>query len=95
MEVYFKVHTAKLLEEILENNPSIGILKVPTNVFRGLLCQVAQRASQINDPILNKLMCDLTLYEIADPSSKDFDSKMVKRIQREAKKLETNSHKNN
>lgn len=81
----FKVHTANLLNEIADSS-NAGVLKIPLNVFRTLLCKVSERASQLNDPILNDLMCDLTLYEISDLSSHDYDKKKVEEIKRKAKK---------
>ncbi len=46
-------------------------------MLRDLLCQVATRASQLNDRELNKLMMRLTLYEIADPESREYDKDFV------------------
>jgi hypothetical protein len=62
----FRVDTMKLLTEIVECalKENQGILKVPLNVFRNLLAQVAERASEINDPKLNILMLSLNLYEM-------------------------------
>lgn len=68
----FRCHVPNLLGEIL-NNKSCGILKIPLNVFGRLLMKVAVRASQLDDAILNKLMCQLTLYEVANPESKEYD----------------------
>lgn len=64
----FRVDTMKLLNEIVdcalaENQ---GILKIPLNVFRILLGQVAERAIEINDDKLNILMLKLGLYDV-DP----------------------------
>jgi len=50
------------------------------------LGEVAERASQINDPQLNALMCRLALYEVADPFSKSYDKKVVERIYRASAK---------
>jgi len=41
----------------------MGVLKVPLNIFQNLLGQVAQRAIEINDKELNKLMIRLALYD--------------------------------
>jgi len=73
---HFRVHTPNLLKEIVSNSipRSHGVLFVPLNSLRILLGKVAERASELNDPILNQLMFDMTLYEIADPESKDYDS---------------------
>lgn len=84
---HFKLHTPQLLKEITECGlaPQSGVLFVPINTLRILLGKVAERAAQLNDPILNKLMCDMTLYEIADPRSKDFSKKQIKEIENKAK----------
>ena len=75
----FKVHTPNLLKEIADFGlpQNSGVLFVPLNQFRTLLLKVAERASLIGDPILNKLMCDLTLYEVADPQSKEYDKDVL------------------
>jgi len=77
--VHFRVHTPNLLKEVLENlNPkkNHGILFIPMNAFRNLLAQVAERAIELDDPKLNCLMIQLTLYGEADPSSPDFKETM-------------------
>lgn len=92
MKLSFKIHTPRLLDEILNSNDSMGIFSVPINVFANLLAQVAQRASELNDPILNHLMCELTLYEIADPYNANYDKAMLEEIERLAE-LETENEK--
>jgi hypothetical protein len=72
----FKVHTPNLLKEIL-NNQTCAILRIPVIVFKGILEEIAIRASQLNDVELNKLMMRLTLYEISDPESKEYNSEYV------------------
>ena len=42
---------------------------------------MSQRASELNDPILNNLMCKLTLYSIADPDSSDYNLEKVREIE--------------
>ena len=65
-EQYFRVHIPNLLGEILTNQ-SCSILAIPLNVTARLLMGVADRARELDDPELNKLMLKLTLYSIADP----------------------------
>ena len=86
---YFKVHTSELFQRIIEMDIKMGsgVLKNPLNIFRNLLIQVGQRASEINDPILNKLMCDLAIYSISDPYDKDYNYKLVMKIRRTGEKL--------
>lgn len=89
--VSFKCHTPQLLKEICEgalSTGNFGILKIPLNIFRNYLGLVAQRASQINDPILNKLMCDMTLYEVADPYSTEYDKAVLKQVEEKANNQE-------
>lgn len=92
MKLNFKVHTVRLLEEILNSNNNMGIFSVPIHQFGVLLYRVAQRASELNDPILNHLMCELTLYEIADPYNVNYDKAMLEEIERLAM-LEKESEK--
>lgn len=72
----WKVHTANLLAEI-GCNPGAFALRVPLMIFSNLLNQVGTRCSQLNDPVLNGLMCQLTIYAIADPESEDYDVERV------------------
>jgi|SRR6185312_1863483 len=77
----FRVHTVNLLKEVLYNSSEkMGVFKIPFDQFGKRLHEVAERASQLNDPILNALMCDLTLYAVADPESKEHDKEVLKDI---------------
>lgn len=62
----FRVDTLGLLTEIVECGlrEKQGILKVPINVFKNLLADVAHRATELNDPEMNILMLSLGLYEV-------------------------------
>ena len=75
----WKVNTPQLIKEVLTNH-GMGCLHVPMNIFSSLLTEVAKRASELNDPKMNALMCRLAMYEISDPYSKEYDSKMVEEI---------------
>lgn len=77
-EQYFRVHIPNLLGEILTNQ-SCSILAIPLNVTARLLMGVADRARELDDPELNKLMLKLTLYSIADPESEDYDPDFVQK----------------
>ena len=78
-KLQWKVHTTDLLKEIA-NNPECSMLRIPLNIFQRLLAQVAQRATELNDPQLNRLMVRLTLYSIADPKDLDYNPKIVTKI---------------
>lgn len=59
----FDVNTPQSLKEACENVTG-GMYAVCWNVFKNLLAQVAERATELNDPVLNTLMIRLNLYEI-------------------------------
>jgi hypothetical protein len=68
----WRINTPAFLKEIFDNYPGQGgVLFQPANMFRELLAEVAARASQLNDPIMNALMVRLALYGIADPYDKE------------------------
>lgn len=87
MTCHFRVNTCELLDEIVQCSlpQNSGVLKVPLNVFKNLLAQLAERATQLNDPIMNKIMFDLTLYELPEPTTKEY-GKMMQRVYAAAKK---------
>ena len=64
----WKVDTTRLLKEIADNAIGInsGVLKIPLNIFQSLLGEVAERAIELNDKKLNKLMIRLALYDMTD-----------------------------
>ena len=66
LSVGFRVDTMGLLTEIANCGlpRRMGVLKVPLNVFKNILGEVAERAIEINDPQLNILMLKLALYEV-------------------------------
>ena len=82
----WKCHTPRLLEEILMN-PGTELLLRPIQLFGKMLSNVAERASQLNDPILNKLMCQLTLYEVADPYSNEYNKETVEHVYKVAEEF--------
>ena len=75
----WKVHVPNLLTEILDGS-GMAIYERPLQRLARLLAQVAERAAMLNDPLLNALMCQLTLYVIADPEQEDYDPVLAKTI---------------
>ena len=59
----FDVNTPAFLKEACENTKG-GMYAVCWNIFKSLLVQVAERATELNDPVLNALMIRLNLCEI-------------------------------
>lgn len=79
----FKVHVPNLLEETIMKGLTPmerGALHVPLNVFIKYIRSVAKRCTELHDPVLDRLMCEMSLYEEADPTSKDYDPKMVNKV---------------
>lgn len=75
----WKVHTPNLLKEVM-SNPSCWALHQPVNIFKQILIEVAERAIEINDHELNKLMVRLVLYEQGDPTSKEYDVSILDKV---------------
>lgn len=71
-QLHFKIHTPNLLKEIADCGlaPKSGVLRVPLNTLRVYIGMVATRCAEINDPVLNQLMIEMTLYAEADPTDK-------------------------
>lgn len=82
----WQVNTPGLLQEILDGNPSASILRKPLNIFGKLLAEVGERAAELDDPVLNDLMCRLAIYSIGDPYSADYDAARVAEIRARAKR---------
>lgn len=78
----WRVHTMNLFKEIVEetNSKDSEAITKPLQIMAGLLFEVGKRASELDDPRLNELMCRLTIYTIADPQNKDYDPVMLDKI---------------
>lgn len=77
----FKINTPQFLKEVFNENPKLGVVfKIPANIFREYLIQIANRAAELNDPKLNAIMCQMALYSIADPYSPEFNKSITEKI---------------
>lgn len=76
---YWKVHTPNLLGEIMHND-SAWILKHPLRIFGSILEKIAHRTAEIKDPELMSLCARLTLFEISDPHSKEYNAEINSQI---------------
>lgn len=86
LKAEFKVNTPGLLREIVLGSGQ-DIYRIPILILKGLLADVATRASEINDPEMDALMCKLALYEISNPESPEYDAQAVQLIINNAKHL--------
>ena len=75
----WRVHTHGLLKEILFD-PNNRMLEIPLNIMLGILREVAQRASELNDPKMNELMMRLGLYSISNPDDPEYDPVLVSKL---------------
>ena len=77
--LYWKAHIPNLFKEIVECNPEHNnIFKCPLMIIERILIEIAKRAEELDDPELKLLCCRLTLYEIADPESKEYNPAVFK-----------------
>ena len=82
----FRVHTPNLLGETFVNAcrpKDLAALKIPLNEFMKYLRTLTARCAELNDPVLNKIMIDMTLYEESDLSSKEFNQEMVDQVNKD------------
>jgi hypothetical protein len=82
----WKVSTSGLMKEILTNVDKKGqsALRDPILIWVNLIGQVGQRAAQLNDPELNKLMVRLGIYSISDPNDPEYNPELVSKILEES-----------
>lgn len=80
----WRVNTGQLFKEILINS-EMREMRIPLNIFKGILISVGKRASELNDPKLNALMCRLSIYDISDPLCPEYDEKLTRKIIEEGK----------
>lgn len=67
----FDVNAPQFMKEACENCDG-GMYAVCWNIFRELIAMVAQRATEINDPLLNVLMIRLNLYEMPNEERRKY-----------------------
>ena len=91
----FRVHTPNLLSETFVNacRPrDLAALRIPLNEFMKYLRTLTERCAELNDPVLNKIMIDMTLYEQSDLSSKEFSQEMVDQVNSNYKEFLSNQN---
>jgi hypothetical protein len=62
-DLVWRINTPQLLKEVC-NNPGTSVLGKPLTILGCKLHEVAERAAELNDPALNILMLELTLYDV-------------------------------
>jgi hypothetical protein len=89
-ELEWRIHTPNFLKELADCglDKKMGILKVPLNEFRIKLILLSQIAQEIDDPRLHLWCCQMTLYDQADPESKDYDPEIFNKLKAQIELLE-------
>lgn len=94
---HFCIHVPNFLKEVYDNAvrpEDKQALNIPMSIFAKYLNSIADRCSQINDPILNRLMVETTLYAVSDPENEAYDLKVVMDIINKAKEYEKEQYGN-
>lgn len=85
-KLHFDSNLPGLLEEVL-NNPTCAILKIPINITRRILAELAQLAIEIDDDRLHVMMLRLNLYDMPNAKRvkeiKRLEDRIFKRTMRE------------
>jgi hypothetical protein len=99
---HFRIDTIAFLHELADKGlvKNMGVVKVPLNILRNLLGQIAQRSVELNDPVLNRIMFDMALYELPTPTTPEYSELMEKvykmeKMQLEHERFQKNILKNN
>lgn len=69
----------ELVDNTLAAHGKNGIFKIPLSILQRLVAQVAQRATELNDPVMNRIMFDMNLYELPSPTSPEY-GKIMKEV---------------
>ena len=62
-ETKFHIDTPRFLKEVIECSGQ-RVFAPAWNIFKELLCCVAQRATELHDPVLDALMVKMSMYEL-------------------------------
>lgn len=83
----WKVCTARICREAVEETRDGWALKIPFQIMLNLLAQVAKRAIELDDEELNKLMLRLSLYSVANPEDPQYNPELVEAYLKHGKKM--------
>lgn len=80
-KLHFDANLPGLLDEVL-NNPTCGILKLPINITKGILAELAQLAIEIDDDRLHVMMLRLGMYDCSAKERVEKIKELNRRIAR-------------
>lgn len=78
----FDVNTPQFMKECCEN-VSGGMYAICWNIFKNLIAMVAERATELNDPIMNVLMIRLGLYDMPNEDRAKVIQEIRKQVEKE------------
>lgn len=76
-QMTFDVNYPQFAKEACENCYG-GLYAITWNILNGLIAQVAQRATELGDPVLDALMIKLNLYDIPNEDRRKTIEKLHK-----------------
>lgn len=74
-QLTFDVNFPEFVREACENCNG-GMYAITWNIFKNLIGQVAQRATELHDPVLDALMIKMNLYELPNKERRKIISKL-------------------
>lgn len=80
MKKEFDAHLPNLLAEVL-NNKTCWVLKIPIEITRGILAELAQVAIEIDNPKLHIMMLRLGLYDVSASERAEKTKELKKEIE--------------
>lgn len=92
-KLHFDANLPGLLNEVL-NNPTCGILKLPINITKGILAELAQLAIEIDDDRLHVMMLRLGLYDCSASERVVRIIELKKKIKKTQKAKQTKGKRN-
>lgn len=78
MKYHFRINTPSFLKETISAGlkPNQLELKRGFKVLVSFLGQLGKRCAEIDDPVLNRIMFDMALYDLPEPTTKEFEIMM-------------------
>ncbi len=70
---HFKVHVVNLLNEVLQSNDNMKVMKIPFKTLAMILGKAAERAAELKDDAMIGYFCRLAIYTFSDPEGEDYD----------------------
>jgi len=78
-KVVWRIHLSRMLDQLFDTN-EMGVWVRPIQQLAKIMDEIATRASELNDPKMNALMCRLGLYAISNPDDPEYDPEATRTI---------------